>query len=230
MGHNRAMRRSDADASITEEAYRRLREDLLGGRLPAGRRLKIGELCQSLSLNLSAVREALSRLSSEGLVSFEPQRGYRAMAASPDELRDLTAVRIEVEASCLRRALRAGDLAWEEEIVAALHRLLRTPKPVNVPRVEAEAWFTAHARFHEALVAACDSPWLLRLRALLYTQTERYRRLSVQPSEDRDVDGEHRALMQAALLRDANGIVAVMAAHFEMTTSFLLESAVVGSR
>ena len=217
-----SMKRSGADASVTEEAYRRLREGLLAGRLPPGERLKIGVLCQSLSLNLSAVREALSRLSSEGLVKFEPQRGYRAVAASPDELRDLTSVRVEIEASCLRRALRHGDLAWEEEIVAALHRLLRTAKPVEVPPAEAGVWFAAHARFHEALVAACDSPWLLRVRAMLYTQTERYRRQSAGASTRRDVDAEHRGLTEAALARDAGRTIALMEAHLNRTTDSLL--------
>ena len=213
-----------AASSLTQDAYQRLRSDLLACRLLPGARLHIGELCQTLAVNLSAVREALSRLTSEGLVVAEPQRGFRVAPISADELRDLTGVRAEIEGMCLERAIAAGDLGWEAQLVSAFHRLSRTPErePTDPQRMN-EAWSVAHASFHEALVAGCDSPWLLRLRAILYVQSERYRRLSVPLAEAaRDLDGEHRGIMEAALARDPEQARALMARHVEMTTQVLL--------
>ena len=198
-------RPAPASSSLTQDVYERLRADLLACRLRPGVRLKIGELCKALQVSLSAVREALSRLTSEGLVIAEPQRGFRAAPISAEELRDLTAVRAQIEGLCLDRAIAAGDVAWEAQLVAAFHRLSRTPErePDDAQRMS-EAWSTAHAAYHEALVGACDSPWLLRLRGLLYAQSERYRRLSVPLAEiERDLNREHQAIMTAALDRDA---------------------------
>lgn len=212
-------------SSLTQDAYERLRADLLACRLQPGSRLKISELCEALPANLSAVREALARLTSEGLVVAEPQRGFRVAPISAEELRDLTGVRAEIEGLCLERATAAGDVGWESDIVAAFHRLSRTPErePGDPQRMN-EAWSAAHAAFHEALVGACDSPWLLRLRRILYAQSERYRRLSVPlAAVARDLDREHRGIMEAALARDAARAKALLRGHIELTTRVLLE-------
>ena len=214
-----------ASSSRTQDAYERLRADLLACRLQPGSRLKIGELCQALSVSLSAVREALSRLTSEGLVVAEPQRGFRVAPISADELSDLTQVRAQIEGSCLERAIAVGDVGWEARLVAAFHRLSRTPErePGDPQRMN-EAWSAAHAAYHEALVAACDSPWLLRLRATLYAQSERYRRLSVPLAEiTRDLNREHQDIMDAAFARDGGRARTLMTRHLELTTRILLE-------
>ncbi len=217
-----------SSSSLTQDAYERLRADLLACRLPPGARLRINELCRTLSVSLSAVREALSRLTSEGLVVAEPQRGFRVAPISAEELRDLTGVRVQIEGLCLDRAIAAGDVGWESQLVAAFHRLSRTPErePTDPDRMS-EAWSTAHAAYHEALVGACDSPWLLRLRGTLYAQSERYRRLSVPLAGGvaRDLDREHQDIMEAALARDAGRAKALMAQHLELTTRVLLEQA-----
>ena len=220
------MPRSASDSSsLTQDAYERLRADLLACRLRPGTRLKIGALCQTLSVSLSAVREALSRLTSEGLVVAEPQRGFRVAPISADELRDLTGVRAQIEGMCLERAIAVGDVAWESRLVAAFHRLSRTPeREPDDPQRMNEEWSAAHTAYHEALVGACDSPWLLRLRGLLYAQSERYRRLSMPLAEvARDLIREHRDIMEAALARDAPGARALLKEHIELTTRVLLE-------
>ena len=191
--------------SLTQAAYERLRADVLACRLRPGARLKTADLCQSLSVNLSAVREALSRLTAEGLVEAEPQRGFRVAGLSPAELLDLTEVRINIEQLALVRAMEVGSVAWEAEMLSAYHRLSRLPeREEGDPERLSEEWSAAHAIFHSALVDACDSPWLLRLRVMLYDQSERYRRLSVPLAEIvRDLGREHRLLMEAALERNA---------------------------
>jgi len=96
-----------------------------------GSKLKIQDLCGAPSRSAWAPwREALSRLTSEGLVISEPQRGFRAAPISVADLKDLTMVRIEVESLCLKRAIAVGTVDWESRLVAAFHRLSRTPERV----------------------------------------------------------------------------------------------------
>jgi DNA-binding GntR family transcriptional regulator len=218
--------------NMTQGAYENLRADLLACRIVPGKKLKIQELCDRFSVSLGAIREALSRLTSEGLVTAEPQRGFRAAPISAADLVDLTMVRGEIESLCLRRAIVCGDVAWESRLVAATHRLARTPEraPDDSARSN-EDWVEAHAAFHLALVDGCDSPWLLHLRALLYAQSERYRRLSVPfASRDRDVNAEHQAIVDATLVRDADTAVALLIAHLETTTRILLNAVVDGHK
>ncbi len=78
---------------------------------------------------------------------------------------------------------------------------------------------TAHGRLHGALLSACGSPWLLRFQAVLFDQSERYRRLAQAYGQaDRDIDGEHRALVRAVLARDAERACALLTEHIARTT------------
>src|SRR6202021_1136455 len=98
---------------------RLVREALFDCRFEPGEPLRIGELCKQLEASQGAVREALSRLTSEGLVEALPQRGFRVTPISAEDLRDLTAARIEIEDLCLRHAIASGDVRWEAGLVAA---------------------------------------------------------------------------------------------------------------
>ncbi|HWA45614.1 MAG TPA: FCD domain-containing protein [Hypericibacter adhaerens] len=216
--------------NLTQGAYEQLRADLLACRILPGSRLKIQELCNRLSVSLGAIREALSRLTSEGLVVAEPQRGFRAAPISEADLQDLTKVRIEIESLCLRRAIEVGDVDWEARLVAAFHRLSRTPERVEAdPARSSDEWAEAHAAFHTALADGCDSPWLLRLRRQLYDQSERYRRLSVPlTTRTRNIGAEHQAIVDATLARDADKAVALLSAHLSATTRILLTATLEG--
>jgi DNA-binding GntR family transcriptional regulator len=219
------MRATTNGTSITERAYQRLRSDLLACRLRPGDRLNINELCAALGVSLGAVREALSRLTSEGLVIAEPQRGFRVSPISTKALLDLTTARIEIESLCLRRAIAAGDVDWETSLVAAAHRLNRTEQRApDDPNRLSETWSEAHRAYHEALVAGCDNQTLLLVRRQLYAQSERYRRLSVPLAHaDRDLPREHREIMEAALSRQADRAVELIVAHFSLTTQIVLQ-------
>jgi DNA-binding GntR family transcriptional regulator len=222
----------EPSGNMTQGAYEGLRADLLACRILPGKRLKIQELCTQFSVSLGAIREALSRLTSEGLVVAEPQRGFRAAPISATDLADLTMVRVEIETLCLRRAIALGDVNWEARLVAAAHRLSRTPeRDEDDPARSNEDWAEAHSTFHLALVDGCGSPWLLYLHALLYAQSERYRRLSVPfAAKGRNVDEEHQAIVTATLARDAGNATRLLAAHLEATTHILLNAIVDGKK
>jgi DNA-binding GntR family transcriptional regulator len=223
---------TETSANRTQGAYLSLRADLLACRILPGSRLKTQELCSRFSVSLGAIREALSRLTSEGLVVAEPQRGFRAAPISAADLVDLTMVRAEIDSLCLKRAIASGDVQWEASLVAAAHCLARTPERVpNDPARSNDDWARAHAAFHLALVNGCDSPWLLHLHSLLYAQSERYRRLSVPfAASSRNVNKEHQAIVNATLARDAEVAVRLLVAHLETTTHILLNAVVDGRK
>lgn len=218
-----------APKSLTAAVFEALRAEILNCRLAPGAKVRIGPLCKRFGVSLSAVREALSRLVAEGLVRVEEQRGFRIAPVSREDLDDLTRVRGEIEGLALRAAIERGDAEWEAGIIAAFHQLSRAFS--NADRGSADRVSELHGKFHRALVAACGSPWLLHFRQVLYEQSERYRRLAIAYGEyRRDVDGEHRGLMEAALKRDADTAVARLGAHFSKTARILLEIDVKGAR
>jgi DNA-binding GntR family transcriptional regulator len=211
--------------NLTEQTYERLRADLLACRIFPGEKLNIDTLSKQMGVSLGAIREALSRLTSEGLVTAERSKGFRATPISAVELVDLTNVRIEIESMCLRRSMANAGTGWESKVQAAYQKLCRTPPRVATDSKRlSDTYATAHTGFHEALVSGCESEWLLRLRRLLSTQSERYRRLALPLStRNRDIPGEHQAIMDAALARDETRAMGLMAEHIQATTQMLLD-------
>ena len=117
--------------SLTSLAYERLRDDILRGRLAPSERLRIQALSERYQIGATAIREALSRLTTDGLVEAEDQRGFTVASVSREELLDLTQTRIEIEQMALRMAVANGDVEWESHIVSSFHRL---------SRAEAQPW------------------------------------------------------------------------------------------
>jgi DNA-binding GntR family transcriptional regulator len=217
---------TDPPQSQTSQAYSRIRSDLLAGRFAPGQRLKIGDLATAIEVSPGAIREALSRLVPEQLVVSRDQKGFVVAPLSGADLQDLTDVRCEVEAIALRRSVERGDAAWEAAVLAAAHRLRRTSlHDESSDRNISREWAERHAAFHATLVAACGSRRLIALHGQLYEQSERYRVLSAHIKADRDIAGEHQALVDAALDRDANQLVTLALTHFRQTTVLILDAA-----
>lgn len=213
-------------------AYERMHADILSGRLLPGAKLNIAALAMENGVSAGAVREALAMLEADALVVSAPQRGYRVTAVSEEDLTQLVKARVQIEKLCLAEAIEQGDLAWEASLVAAFHRLTRlNERDQDDSKRLSPSWSEAHAQFHQAMVAGCPNVWLRRMHTMLYHQSERYRQLSVPLAVvDRDVQGEHEALLDALLRRDSADAQALIAQHLEKTASLLLASPLLVAR
>ncbi|MCX4098441.1 GntR family transcriptional regulator [Nocardia sp. alder85J] len=221
--------KGSAARSLGAAVHAGVRAAILGGRFEPGARLSPRELAVEFQVSLSVVREALSRLAEQGLVVAMPQLGFSVVDLNIDDLRDLTRVRVLIEGEALRDAVLHADVDYESRLVAAHHRLARTPLTAEgTPATITEDWASAHAVFHDTLISACISSRLREMAARLRDQSELYRRWSGPfdtAAEPRDVAREHRELMEAALDHDAERAVDLLAAHFGLTTSILIDYA-----
>ncbi len=212
--------------SLSVAVYTQMRAAILAGRFEPGSRLSPRELATEFDVSLSVVREALSRLAEQGLVVATPQLGFSVVSLDIDDLRDLTKVRVLIEGTALREAVEHTDVEYETRVVAAHHRLMRTPFLVDKASMTiTDDWAAAHAAFHDALISASPSPRLCELAGNLRDHSELYRRWSgtLAPGEQqRDVAGEHRRLMEAVLDHDADRAVELLTDHFNLTTSILI--------
>lgn len=209
--------------TLATSIHRRLREDILAGRLPPGRRLKVQTVAADYATGTSPVREALAQLAAEGLAVRLEQRGFRVAGADLAGLDGLIRTRVLVEGAALRESIARGDAAWEDALVVADHRLRRLPRSLDparfAPNPEWEAW---HDRFHDALLAACGAPPLLAFCARLREEATRYRALAGEAAyPGRDVGAEHAALARTALARDGEAAVRLLVAHYQRTGDFL---------
>ena len=201
--------------TLVETSYNRLRSDIIAGKLAPGAKLRIEELRDDYRIGASPLREALNRLAGEGFVTVEEQRGFKVAPVSPDDLKDLSRMRIMLECEALRESISNGDDEWEANLLAAHHRLQKAERSFGKNLGE---WEQRNQEFHEALVAACASSWLLRLRHVLYEQHKRYRFIAIlSHQQDRDVHREHREILEAALARDVKAATEATERHIQFT-------------
>ncbi len=223
----------------TESAYRLLRRDILATRLEPGAPMKLGALRDRYEIGWTPLREALSRLEAEGLVTAASNRGFAVAPVSREELEDLTRARMVVEIPLLMEAIENGDGAWESAVVTAHYRLSRCKLAVETAtESEIDEWDERHAAFHAALISAARSTWLLRFQATIYDQLRRHHRfLSLAPALraagggregfeeaiaalDDAMSIEHHAdLMAAVLDRNAAHARKLMTEHVGLTVS-----------
>ncbi len=216
----------NAAQSRSEQVFEALRFELLESNIRPGDRLKFIELAERFGVSQTVVREALTRLSEQGLVVSSPNKGFMVMPLSVDDLLDLTNVRVQLETTALIDSIENGDLLWETVVVAAHHALERTPFVTEAPQAAA-TWRQCHRAFHKALCSGCRSPRLERVVCQLRDSAELYRiwSRSLGTGATRDVLGEHRALMGAALDRDVLRASQLLADHISLTTETLLSEA-----
>lgn len=217
--------------TLAEQAYLGLKRDILSGELAPGLALRLEFLKQRYQLSFTPLREALNRLQSERLVESIALKGFRVTPLSLKEMQDSMSVRTLIDCEALRRSIANATDEWETDIVATLHALdLATRRKgaegkANTSYEEVEK---RHLALHRALIAACDSRWLLELSATLYVQTERYRRpmlkTSVRRDSSRDVSKEHHEIVDAALARNADLAVSLLAQHYNRTTQLIEKS------
>lgn len=218
---------SSSGETLTSRAYANVRRDIIEGRLAPGSKLKIEELRDRYDTGASPIREALSLLSSDGLVDRIEQRGFRVANISHDEFADILKVRCWLEERALRESIMHGDAAWEEALVLAAFRLSKEARSTgNDGNFVANAeWEVRHKAFHAALIAACGSPTLLGYCDQLYDQNVRYRNLAGAVSyPDRDPAQEHEAILEVTLKRDADAAVILLLKHYQNTGAFLVDA------
>lgn len=211
------------EPTLATSVHRRLRDDILAGRLAPGLKLKLRDLAAQYGAGASPVREALSKLAAEGLAERLEHRGFRVAGAQPEQLAGLIRSRVLAETAALRESIARGDAAWEEALVLAEHRLGRVARSLDTGRFLANPeWEACHRRFHQALLAACGAPALLGFCDRLREEAGRYRALAnTRAYPDRDVAREHAALARAALAREADRACALLAEHYERTGQFV---------
>lgn len=199
-----------------------LRARITDGAIPPGEKLRLDDLRATFGVSLSPLREALSRLSAEGFVVMEDQRGYRVAPISEKNLREVTRLRVEFEAFALREAIHQGDDHWEGELVAGLYRLNKLESSAS-PRLP--EWEAAHRAFHQKLLVASDMPLLLQFCLTLHDLSDRYRRLFLEDHPiDRNVSEEHSEIANAALQRKPDLACQLLRTHIERTGTNVLDS------
>jgi len=215
--------RIDKAATLTKSVYEQIRTDVLSGKLRPGEKLGAEALRTRFKTGSSPVREALNRLFSEGFVALEEQKGFRVAPVSREELSELVTARCWIDGAAITEAIKRFDMAWEENLVLALHRLSKTRRgePKHGRNID---WEERHKAFHMALVGGCGTRWIVRISEQLFDAAERYRLLGADYVPERNELDEHRAMVTACFERNAEQAVEMLRLHYGRTFDVIVNS------
>lgn len=212
------------DSSVGEAAYRRIRADIVFGRLSPGQRLGLDRMRETYGTSISTLRELLSRLASEDLVVAEGQRGFEVAPVSAADLQEVAALRLLLEAHALEQSFAAGGLDWEGGVVSAHHKLAAVERRLLMgDPADAALWKRYDWEFHHALIGACGSRTLLKAHTAAYDRYLRYQMVAVLFRGEVAAE-EHRKLLDAALARDSATAREILRGHIDGCVAQVLET------
>jgi DNA-binding GntR family transcriptional regulator len=192
-------------------AYSELRQLILSGGLAPGSRVSQYELADNMQMSITPLREAIRRLSSEGLIIMDTHRDSRVADVSASEARELLEVRLSLEPSATELAAHRRT----EADIAAMRTAAEKLLPVT--RVWGEDAITAHRDFHRAVYAASHNASLIKLLDDLWDKSDRYRRLGLElPSGDepRTIDlNQHHQILELVASGDGPGAAELARTH-----------------
>ncbi len=201
--------------TIGENAYRRIRSDIVFGHLAPRQKLRLEKLRDVYGASISTLREILNRLSSENLVVAEGQRGFEVAPVSVENLREIAALRLLLESHALQQSFAEGDMEWEGRVVAAHHKLAMLEKRMRAGDLsETELWKRYDWEFHQALISACGSTVLMETHAAVFDKYLRYQMIALSFRGDIAAE-EHKIMHECALERDSAKACEVLVRHVE---------------
>jgi DNA-binding GntR family transcriptional regulator len=193
--------------------YLNIRADIIFGVLAPGMKLTLAPLRDRYGASVPTLREVLNRLTSEGFVISEGQKGFQVAPVSLKGLREIASLRELLESHALRDSFKAGDINWESDVLAAHHKLASMEGAmIRGEHVNIRHWKECDREFHFTLIAACGSDFLLRTYDGAYDHYLRYQMLALGFRGQAAAD-EHRQLLEAALSHQVDEALRVLHEH-----------------
>lgn len=219
------------NVSLRQRAYEHIRLKLLTGQLPPGARLSNRELAKEIDMSTIPIREALTQLTSEGLLEHKPGVGVFVVDLSSQELEDLCDVRQALECHGIPKAIAKLSDAEIEELQDCCREMAAVAKQVEEEDLEywspehVEPWTLADARFHITLLRAAGNRRALKivgdLRVMTYAfgYQDRQRTLGQLQRALK----EHEQILGAVRKGDAERASRIMGEHLGRKRDSILQ-------
>jgi DNA-binding GntR family transcriptional regulator len=203
--------------AAADRAYAFAKERILNGRFPGGTFITEGNVAAAVGLSRTPVREAFSRLASEGLLKVYPKRGALVVPVSAAEVESVMEARLVVEQFAIEKVIQRGtnlgsgpaDAIAKQERFAAVDDLRK--------------FIETDHQFHRVFVAAADNPILLQLHDSMRDRQHRMGLAALARDDARTLKAldEHRALVGAVEAGDADDARMIIRAHLHATLTLL---------
>lgn len=204
--------------SAQEEAYQYLLNAIRMGELQPGQRIVAEDVAEVLDMSRMPIREALRRLSTEGLVAMRANRGAVVKKLSKDEVQEIFEMRAALEALAAAKAVKKASAADIHELEFLLSRLESVKSDMSL-------WITAHREFHEKISAISQAPRLLAQISSLHALIEPLMRIWIEKAPgSKNVNSVHQEILRVMKSGDAQAMEQLIKKHSKVTADVILQS------
>lgn len=212
------------EATLGQRAYEHIRGKLSRGEFPPGARLVNRTLAKEIGISFTPVREAISRLASEGLVDYVPGAGAYVRNPDRQELAQLYDLRENFEPFAAAEAAKhitSHEVDELQSICDDWHRIAESigqNKPSHATAAQMRRWLDNEERFHRLLVTAARNRWLTKIVNELQLLARGFAQQRSAPDfmtagAAQDSCAQHDALLAALKSGDPDDARSLMAAH-----------------
>jgi DNA-binding GntR family transcriptional regulator len=200
--------------TAVDVAYHGIRTSILSGEFEPGMQLKLQNLGDRYSISLIPVREALRLLQAEGLVESVRNKGARVAPISLAETIDVYRLRLVLETAALKLAFPHVD----DQLIEALEECQRDMRKIFAKdRVQ---YLALHHTLHFAIYSRCDSKWTLKLLGLVWSHSDRWRRMAL-PDDVNAQTEDHGPMLSALKRRDLRAACKALERHIHLSVKSL---------
>ena len=197
--------------SLSQQAYERIRHQIISLQLPPGEVIDEMQLQKELGLGRTPIREALKRLSLEKLVTIVPRRGMFVTDIGITDLQRLFEVRLTLEALAARLAAQRGRQVHWDQMAAVLADL-----PDENTLIDNEILIAIDEACHQIMYEATENDFLEDILTTLYALSLRLWYYSLSRIGDmRRAILEHQAILEALQARDADRSAQLVRQHIQ---------------
>jgi len=206
-------------ASFGDEAYARIRRDILSCRLMPGVKITEPDLMASYQIGKSSCRIALTRLCHENLLRSRPRKGYQVAPITLKDVEEIFALRVQLEPMAARLAVGRVDIQQLREREAACRA--RHPVPLSK---QIDVFMDAKKAFHMAIIEASGNERLVRTLSGLMDEMTRLVALGFNVQQTKpEIKHDHNAMIQAFEEGDAKRVELIARRHIETFQGMTLE-------
>jgi DNA-binding GntR family transcriptional regulator len=206
--------------SSGDDAYARIRRDVLSCRLAPGSFVTEPELMETYAIRKTSCRIALVRLAHEGFVRSKPRKGYQISPITLRDVEEVFTLRVQVEPLAARLAAGRVDIGLLHRLEAAC----RIQHPVLQLSDQIDVFMDANKAFHLAIAAACGNARLYKLLSQLMDEMSRLVALGfgVQRTKP-EIKHDHNAMIDALAEGDGKRAELIARRHIETFQMMTLE-------
>lgn len=209
---------STLSGTLSEQLYYVLRQKILAGEYPPGYHLREASIAQEFQTSATPVREAIRRLTQEGLIETERYRGAVVKAYDVEEFLHLYQIREILEIPAAKLAIDRADEKNISDIDAVIVR-----SEEALAAHDAEALLSLDLTFHETLVHASGNPVLAGISRGIHEKLQTIRKFTIPVSIVGDLShGEHKTILDDLRHRDAEAIEHHLRHHIQRNCSEVL--------